>query len=194
MCDSRQQPDRRDEAGSHDGFRSDRSNLGKAKSPTQITRLSLTHSPHRFSFHSWEIPCWPLASHEVPSVRGAFTLSSLTERRRFIDHVVPGSEFSHAQRWQFALFLSRFHLLLMALIARYKSIVTENRNLRLVVFKTVIKAHRAECGYGLIKYEFYIFVELKKTQIEIIYSFIWNILYAFWATIIFFPHKCSTAV
>lgn len=121
MRDSRQRPDRRDEAGSLDGFRSDGSNLGKAKSPTQITLLSLPHSPQRF----WEVPRWPLASHEVTSVHGAFTVSSLTERR-FIDRVVLCSEFSCTQRWQFALFLSRFHLLLMKHIARYKSIVTEN--------------------------------------------------------------------
>lgn len=151
MCDSRQQPDRRDEAGSLDGFGFDRSNLGKAKSPTQIILLSLTHSPHRFSFRSWEIPRWPLASHEVTSVHGAFTVSSVTERRRFIDHIVPCSEFSCAQRLQFALFLSRSHLLLMNRIARYKSTVTENKRLRLVLFKTVIKTHPSEYGYGLVK-------------------------------------------
>lgn len=56
MCGSRQYPDRRDEAGSLEGLGSDSRNLGKAKRPTQIILLSLTHSPYRFSFHSWEIP------------------------------------------------------------------------------------------------------------------------------------------
>lgn len=141
MHDSRQQPDRRDRAGSPDGCGSDRSNPGKAKSPTQIILLSFTHSPYRSSFHPWEIPPWPLASYEVTSDHGAFAVSSLTERRGFIDHVVPCSECSCAQRWQFALFLSHSRLLLMKHIVRYKSIVTENKRLHLVLFKTAIKTH-----------------------------------------------------
>lgn len=39
----------------------------------------------------------------------------------------------------------------MMLIANYKSTVTENRRLGLVLFETVIKAHAAEYGYGSVK-------------------------------------------
>lgn len=165
--------------------------LAKPRVPTQITRLSLTHSPHRLSFHSWEIPRWPLASHQVPSVHDAFTVSSLTERRIFIHHVVPCSEFSPAQRWQFALFWSRSHLLLMTLIARYKSIVTENRR----------QKNRDQDTHGRvwtrssrIRISYSRWIEREKKQIEIIYSFIWNNLYAFWSNLHFLtnaPQQCG---